>query len=287
MPQVRRTTNEHPSASHSDAANGQKFVVQPVMSKNPDQPDQWTVSGVDRSYASAKDADKVRAVLKKSKSPRLRDALETGAHIDDALPTHLKKLPSWDQVHGVKASKEEGLIRKVIDTLVSPEKQQANAKGLHSAVKAGKFVAKVYAASRLGGDTPRSHLAAKGIDAVGKLSDKMIDNPVESVNFGGLALIEALEYIKESLTCGCYEKMELANEALAQAVYGVSLEEAKFRHRRKVGVKSFKKIPTMRRIRSRGHGAGAKVHAAPKMHHAIRQSTGKGSSLNRTRRPAR
>jgi hypothetical protein len=162
------------------------------MAKHADQPDQWTVAGVRRSYASKKHAEKVRNFLVKSPPAHIKNALEQGKHVDELLPSHLQRLPSWDQVHGVGVK--------------------------------------------------------------------------ESVMFGGLALIEALELAKESLECGCYEKMQMAVEALEAALYE---DCPKGKHMHKEGCRELppelhrdlEKHQAMQRM-ARTPEAHGKVHAA-------------------------
>ena len=126
MPLPRTNAKEHPSSSHSDWGGSLKFVVQPVMAKHPDQPDKWTVSGVARSYASKEDADKVRNFLKKNPPPQIKQALDQGNHVDDALPGHLQRLPTWDDVHGIHAKQEHTMPGAIFsDSMLTEALEQA------------------------------------------------------------------------------------------------------------------------------------------------------------------
>lgn len=84
----------------------------PTMAHIPDLPDKWTVSGVSRSFASKKSADKVRSFLQKNPPPSVKRAIDNGQPVDDKLPASLKKLPRWGDVY--KASKEP--VKKVSES---------------------------------------------------------------------------------------------------------------------------------------------------------------------------
>lgn len=93
--------SEHPSDSHAKWGGGVKVVVSPEMAPNPDQKDQWKVSGVKRSFAKQKDAQKAANFLKTNPPSSVKAALAQGLPVDPLLPHHLQKLPRWGDVHGV------------------------------------------------------------------------------------------------------------------------------------------------------------------------------------------
>lgn len=102
MPLPRQHQNlEHPSSSHAKWGGEVKVVVSPEMAPNPDQKDQWKVSGVKRSFAKQKDAQKTAEFLKTDPPKSVKAALSQGQSVDPLLPNHLQKLPRWGDVHGV------------------------------------------------------------------------------------------------------------------------------------------------------------------------------------------
>jgi hypothetical protein len=185
MPLPRTNAKEPRSSSHSNWGGSLKFVVQPVMSKQPDQPDKWTVSGISRSYASKEHADKVRSFLKKNPPTGVKQALDQGRNVDDMLPSHLQKLPSWDEVHGTPAMKEGLMSNQSMEMHhLLGECEEGCGCSKEKSKKKGPSSAKISA---------------------------------ESV-FSHLAVSEALEQAKESLECGCFEKMQEARDALTVAM---------------------------------------------------------------------
>ena len=155
------------------------------MARNPDQPDKWTVSGVERSYASKEHADKVREFLKRNPPAHIKTALAQGQNVDDMLPRHLQKLPRWSDVHGVNPQKESKMSDRITEM------------------------------RHLLGECEEGCSCQAGKSGKGKAKSATMEG---AKVFQSFRVHEALEYVKESLECGCFEKMQEAAQALALAM---------------------------------------------------------------------